>query len=138
MPEAEEETPLSMVPEEGRMMEARSLWPLVELRPEDELLLSEERPLPDEDLLLPVLLLPDDLPAVDRLPVLLCFFWVVFFDLCPLLRRAVDVCAMIGNFNRCLKNKQIESSTGPICLYVWKNRAYLLRELRLLPPERLP
>jgi hypothetical protein len=58
--------------------------------------LPEDLVLPDVLLLSEDLLLPDDLPLpVARLPELLCFFWVVFFDLCPLLRRVVDDCAMV-------------------------------------------
>jgi len=59
------------------------------LRPEP--VLSD---LPDE------LLLEDRLPA-DRLPLAAGFLEVIFFDLCPLLRRAVAVCFMILFFNLC-------------------------------------
>jgi hypothetical protein len=86
-----------MVPDEGRMMEDLSLCCLVAERCPELELLPDERPLPEE----PERLLPDDplLPEerpllACRLPVLLCFFWVVFFDFCPLLRRAVDACFM--------------------------------------------
>jgi hypothetical protein len=80
------------------MADARSLCPLLLLRsvPPDALLPwrlgRDDPPAPDEDLLL----LLDDLPLpVARLPELLCFFWVEVFDLCPLLRRAVDACFMV-------------------------------------------
>lgn len=79
------------------MADARSLCPLALLPPErDELPPdrpdADDRPLPEDD----DLLLPDDLPLpVARLPELLCFFWVEVFDLCPLLRRAVDACFMV-------------------------------------------
>lgn len=88
------------------MAEARWFCPWALLRLErallpDRLLLLPERLLDerlpvDEPLLLPEELLPEDLPLPDdRLPPLLCLFWVVFFDFCPLLRRAVDACAMV-------------------------------------------
>ena len=79
------------------MAEARSLCPLEALPSgRDELLPwrpeRDDPPESDADLLL----LPDDLPLpVARLPELFCFFRVVFFDLCPLLRRAVDACFMV-------------------------------------------
>jgi len=91
-----------MVPEEGRITEARWFCPWELLRPERELLLSErllpdDRLLPPERPLLPEdLLLSDDLPLpAVRLPVLACLFWFVLFDFIPLLRRAVEDCAMV-------------------------------------------
>jgi len=89
-----------MVPEEGRMMDERSLsCPLDDaLRLEREL---EDRL--EADLLSDDLLLVDrpsaDLLPVDLLPGAACFLVLVPFDLWPLLRRAVAVCFMACYLN---------------------------------------
>jgi hypothetical protein len=69
------------VPEAGLILADLSCCILAavrELLPDRRLLSSPDRPL-----------------LVWRLPLLLCLFWVVFFDFCPLLRRAVDAFFMV-------------------------------------------